>query len=669
MNAFLIHNLYYVLNFEGEDDRFRKRFHIYVAITIMFSTIILVYASTDISNQINIGFMGVCGVAKASSVQFVSIVFLLIILPFCLYVLVNSLKHYKMIQKESKNAMDSSKKQFENENQKTYLFLNISYMILFIVDCLPITILNFINWWCHFYIHCEDHTVFREILETLSLILLSGNSFFLFLIRSREPTLRKFFIKVFKWKKPIRHKEKSLKKKLLDKALIKSRLNGGNLEEEEQKNSSPSYDNSHKISLQRSPAPENEDKYLSFLQIFFLLRVLLLKQLGMHDKRFFSSCESPFGEISKSGINIDEINKSGINNQNNEEKIPWANHFYTKFDVEIYDMNKMLGEISDEHEQALFSIDKTESSSKFHMITAITYCKRLFTWLRDNRFYVPIKYIVDSLDLHNNQAIISKNCKKKTSYHEFVSFDNKLVIAVISKEIKKFLLDEFFKEYHEYLSKKQYTFLPRFLGLYSFQLQRENSNISQSYSILIYENPFLEHNLYKTKEILEHPPKEILAIYYVQAEKIKKKSVYKCEDDENYDIEHYDLRMNSEDKSLMLAILYEDLGFLTKIGVYNYRFCLIYFKFEDQFLIESTLKAKETEKNMKKWKHQQNNKFYLENRVGFCVGTIRNMFKFLKRKKKGKKEKMKFDVAINKEVSVSNPNNYGRFLYEQAQDL
>ena len=89
-------------------------------------------------------------------------------------------------------------------------------------------------------------------------------------------------------------------------------------------------------------------------------------------------------------------------------------------------------------------------------------------------------------------------------------------------------------------------------------------------------------------------------------------------------------------------------------------------------LIESTFHGFNNDETTKTRKDKSilfNNRFNLENRIGYCIGTIRNMFKFIEKRKKKGKEKLKFDGAINKEVSIYNPMNYGRFLYEQAQDL
>jgi len=132
------------------------------------------------------------------------------------------------------------------------------------------------------------------------------------------------------------------------------------------------------------------------------------------------------------------------------------------------------------------------------------------------------------------------------------------------------------------------------------------------------------------------------------------------------------LKLRSEDKSTFLNFLYDDLTFLTRIGAYNYRLSLVFFKFEDKLLIDSTfhgLNNDETVKTRKVKSIMFNNRFNMENRIGFCIGTIKNMFKFIEKRKKKRKEILKFDVAINKEVSIYNPLNYGRFLYEQAQDL
>jgi len=531
-------------------------------------------------------------------------------------------------------------------------------MFLFVVDWLPLAILNFMSWSCTFYISCDYHSSFSEILETICLLLISGNGLFIFLIRIREPTLRKFYLKICNRRKVKNQKKLSLKSQLIDNALIKSRIIEPLLSEPE-----PLQD--HNMSLQ----PEKiitEDKNLTYLQMFFLLRIILMKLLGGRDMKFFSSCESPFGETVKNSRSDDVSESTFSQIPTNEEKIPWANHFYTKFDVEMYDINKLSEEVNDENERNLV---KSKENGDNQIVTSLTYCKKLFQWLRNNKFKTDLQSMIESLDLLKNQGVILKNTESNPTHHEFSTFDHKLVIAVISKEVKKFLLDGFLKDYHEHLNSKIISFLPRYLGLFSFQFQQASSN--KSYSILIYENPYSEFSFFKIKDVFENPPKEILAVYYVQAEKTKKKTLYQCED-KMFKIEKSDLKLRSEDKSTFLNFLYDDLTFLTRIGAYNYRLSLVFFKFEDKLLIDSTfhgLNNDETVKTRKVKSIMFNNRFNMENRIGFCIGTIKNMFKFIEKRKKKRKEILKFDVAINKEVSIYNPLNYGRFLYEQAQDL
>ena len=681
MNAFIIHNLYYVLNFAGDNDNFHQRFKHYVIISIGFSIIILIYASTDIADQVNIGFMGICGVAKGSSLQFVAIVYLLVILPLCIYVFINSVMHYKSLLKlikEEKNtdSIESSKSSLEHETQRVYLFLNISYILLFVIDWLPLAILNFMSWWCAFWVECNDHDNFSEVFETIALLLVSGNGLFIFLIRIREPTLKKFYMKIFRNRRLCKNSHKlSLKSQLLDKALVKSRLNDPLIP-----SLAPEVQVIPEQTISLEPQKDfHEDRNLCYLQMFYLLRVILLKQLGGIDIKL-SSCESPFGseyrnfrmeDMSHSSSNYPQMNNNNINTsnttQNNtEEKIPWPNHFYTKFDVEMYDMNKMLEEMNNEDEKALFM---NKGNFKDQIVTALTYCKRFFEWLRLNKFKTNVNNMIDSFNVIKNQHIIFKNTEKKSAYHEFATYDYQYIIAVISKQVKKFLLDDFFKNYHEHINSKHFSFLPNIIGLFSFQFQGVNTN--PSYSILIYENPYSHYNFYKTKELLEKPPKEILSIYYVQAEKTKKKTLYKCEDS-SYEIEKSDLKLKSDDKSALLNYLYDDLNFLSNLGAYDYRFYLAFFKFEDKLLLESTflMSGDDIEKNKRNKINGIKNKFYLQNKIGFCSGILKNLFKFIQKKKTNKKsENLKFDVAINKEVSINNPMNYCRFLYEQAQDL
>lgn len=706
MNGFLVHNLYCVLNYRNEN--FKARFLRYFWVSLVFSIGVLIYASTDLPKEINIGYMGICGLAKGSSVQLVSLVFLLIILPFCGYVFVVSIKHYKALRKENSLSLQkdpiiynnalianspflSMEKPlfenegitlpherasiFENEQQRVYLFLNMSYIALFILDWLPLALLNF-NSWLGFVFSGGGQSDFSEAFETLSLILISGNGLWLFCIRIREPSLKRFFKKmikkdIFNRKKPFK---KSLKAQLLDKALI----NSTSLDK--------AVESPPKVPLEQSSL-SSEGWVLNYRRVFLLLGVLLKRQQG--ESVPLVLCSSPFGKENKEEKAPEQ-----------EEKIPWAKHWYNKCDVHVYSLSKELLELNQEERSLL--------EGEAIQITALTYCKRLFDWIRARKLKnITIKSLISSLSLVENGKLISLT--EQTPYPEFLTYDKQVLVCLIPKERKKFLLEQFLRPYHGYIEAHYKTFLPKFLGLFSFQIHNIDNGKEKGFSVLLIENPLMELQVHRVKELFKRTQEKALAVMEFRADKVKQKMV------SGFEIEKGDLKLKSRDKERLLKALYRDLEFLTDIGAFNYRFLLVFCKFEDKVLINEeenikkegynitkdhkkkknmknnlenklkidnamtfrtinrgsssnniSLKEEIIAKSKKKSKNFKDIKLLLENKVGFCIGSFRNIFDFIEKHGKNVKEK---SFIMNKEVCIENPVNYGRFLFDQAQNL
>lgn len=101
------------------------------------------------------------------------------------------------------------------------------------------------------------------------------------------------------------------------------------------------------------------------------------------------------------------------------------------------------------------------------------------------------------------------------------------------------------------------------------------------------------------------------------------------------------------------------MKFLENVKSFDYRLCLVFFKFEDKDLMQSLhLKDSSERKRISK---VRKNQYELENGIGFCSAFMKNIFNFINKKEKKRK--------INQSVSVLNPTNYGRFLYEKIQEL
>ena len=494
LNFSLSHNLYYSLNFLA--DNFSKRFKIYLAFCL-FSSLAILISTLSISQGISNSFMGICGMSREKSVQVVSGFFLLIIFPFSIYVVVIVLRK---LQEKKRN---SSPLNFDEKNEIFFLRMNMFYILLFLIDWLPISILQFWNWWCRFYIQCETENLFEKILEILALLLLSGNGFFLFLIRVQEPSLKKIFLLPFQRKK---HFADQMNSHLLE-ANLKSSPQNSRINQAlslESLGKRVSLENSFESKEEENTVERNVD----ILQILYLLNKIY--EIPSGPNSLLKSIGLPF--LGSKPSFEDDLGKT-------EDNAPWANHYYTKFEVELFDCEQILNNINEEGMTENKIVKKIFGNEAKQTVTGVTYCELLFNYFKKKIFKVDNFSLSLSLDFFkNSQRLIEKN---EVILKEFVTHDFKVIVLIISKKVKKFLLDDFLKNYHVFVKENRLTFLHKILGFHSWQF----SESAKSYSVLLLENPFSELKFYNMKNNDKTNMSEILAIFMVAVEETKKTNV------------------------------------------------------------------------------------------------------------------------------------------------
>lgn len=120
------------------------------------------------------------------------------------------------------------------------------------------------------------------------------------------------------------------------------------------------------------------------------------------------------------------------------------------------------------------------------------------------------------------------------------------------------------------------------------------------------------------------------------------------------------MKLTSTGKSKLLELLYNDIKFLESVKSYDYRLCMVFFKFANK-QNDNNLSIGKTDSEKKRGSRLKRNQFQLENDIGYCSLVIKDIFNFVDKKPKRLKK------FVSPGLSVENPTNYGRFLYDKMQ--
>ena len=344
---------------------------------------------------------------------------------------------------------------------------------------------------------------------------------------------------------------------------------------------------------------------------------------------------------------------------------PWTDYLYNKYyleEVEIADLMK----------------DSLDLMSKFKLtkekITCVAYNKEYFDWMCDFS-NVDKEEIKKAFSLLENYENLKKVSEMKMDL-EIKTEDSRYFLKIIHKDVKKFLVEKYFKGYHLYIHQQKKSFLPKILGLFSLQFHANNANIS----FILYENPFI-----RSRSIQEKT--DILGYLRVNPLEIKKRFIF----NEEKIAEHYhrsysftvkedDLKLKKEEKNRMLGLLKNDLDFLATLQAVKYSFVMFFYKFNDKVILQS-LDSDQKEDILEGKKHvisavhiaqeeKNHEDFGLRNGIGYCVATFYDMFRFLKGQNKKKMKSMEKSEEISQSMfSTQNSELYGHSLYDLVQEL
>lgn len=635
----------------------------------------------------------------------------------------NSMK----LQFELKNQIQCSLSNFE-----IFIKINLYYMIIFMITWIPLGILSFRNFWCNSSDNCYK-TNFEDIIRLIGLYVMCFNNIFLFFTRINETHVKKKMAKLlYIWqKKDNKKRENDIKNKLIKQAIKNERIVESYSKQTSIMNNTEvsKFDSNFSFEMMRKDNdtemhPETQSDILNamsskcfsstskdkgevmneMMTIFLIIPYLLCKLDKIQPETQFSEVliasidakmlTSPIenkltfkhqvgnSTIKSNSFSKEEEKKDSLVNEMGEVKKesmkdpilvqnkksifkspPWTDYLYNKYYLEEVEISELM--------KSSFEIMSTFKMTK-KIITCIAYNKEYFDWVYEFSGLNRVD-IIKSFGLIENRENLKKIKELKIDL-EIKTADSQFFLKIISKDIKKFLVEKYFKNYHLYVHQQKNTFLPKIIGLFSFQFHSNNSNIS----FILYENPFVTNQ--KTQE-----KTDILGFLKINNLKIQKRIIFneeKIEDHRNsnsFTVKEDDLKLQKDEKHRLLEILGKDISFIAGMQLVKYSFVMFFYKFNDKVILNalhSDDRRDIIEKqnvvfnlNLKRDILENQSDFGLRNGIGYCVATFSEIFSLVKNNDK-KKKKLEKSGDISQPIhSVKNSELYGQSIFEFVQDL
>lgn len=341
---------------------------------------------------------------------------------------------------------------------------------------------------------------------------------------------------------------------------------------------------------------------------------------------------------------------------------PWNDYLYNKYYLEEVELAELMK-------------DSFEIMSKFKIkrekITCVAYNKEFFDWVMETASFER-EELKKAFFLIENHEDLKKIEEMKVDL-EIKTANSRFFLKIIHKEVKRFMVEKFFKSYHLYICQQKSSFLPKILGLFSFQFHSNNSNIS----FILYENPFVRSHQLQEKT-------DILGYLRINPLQIKKRIVF----NEEKIAEHYhrsysltvkddDLRLKKEEKNRLMGILQNDVAFLSALQAVKYSFVMFFYKYSDKVILQTlessfgkNLKEDKTiAKNLNIVKHHEED-FELRNGIGYCVATFYEVFNFVRGNQRKKvKNFEKSGEILQSNFSAENAELYAQSLYDLMAEI
>ncbi len=565
LNLFLCHNLLCCILYK--ESTFNQRYCIYLSLSLIISIIITIILA--VFKEIGYGPLGFCWLRNENVSQIIHIITVSLVFPLAIAILlyVYSKEHFINVH----SLYYYNEENFTQNNRKYFIRINLGYILVFSLTWLPssiIYILDFVfkrnNW--------SIDAFWFEIFKAIALEFLCFSAFCMFLVRIQEPIVRKAFRKLI-FRRKNEEKEQNIRQNL-DSAQVNN-LEENLIEQKEKNKKDAKFKISKNIQPQQYEVLILQKKGLISKDIFSFLKRKKPSLLRLNSKNLSENekSESRFLLI-KVFLGSIFLIKNDINNKMVaiNAKTPWEDHYYndlTNLKSKLSDMIRLLmkndTEVMDKMTE-IFEGQLLEDISCMS-IASLVFANIKALYNIDNIKLFDSFYPLENIKNLENLDYDPFSLKEEISLNNFISFNNRFFLKILSDSRMNFLKNIFLKKLHDhYVKTKANSFLSPLICLYSFEF-----NAIETINIAIYDNLIGQiaiNDLYALI-ILDG-----LNIIHKKFEKgtIVSTEIFVLND---YEMENV-LKLRYRDKSLLMRVMKGDLKFLLAKEVTNYQIHLIF---------------------------------------------------------------------------------------------
>lgn len=563
-HLFLCHNLLCCILYK--ESTFNRRYRLYIAVSLIIS--ILITIILGMFNEIGYGPMGFCWLRNQEASQIVHIFTICVIFPLVIGILIYVYSKEHFIIPHSLYYYNEDN--FTKNNRRLFIRINLGYGFVFTLTWLPASIIYVLEF--IFYLNdLNINDYWYAIIRAITLNFLCSSAFLMFLVRIHDPIVRNIIKKFMrkKWQKQENQANQNfdsqedqedldLAEKLIEKNEAKFK-NSRNIQPQQ-------YDI---LISNKKPNNHNNDSF-SFLKkrkptLLKSSSKVFLENEKTESKLLMIKCFLGSTYLIKNDINSKAILINA--------KTPWDDHYYndvTDLKSKLGDIIKTLMKNDDE------TIDKMLKIFKDNLLDDVN-CLKIASLVFRN---IKTLYNIDDINLFDSLSPLENikilemidydpfSLKEEISINNFVYFNNRYFLKILSESRINFLKDFFLKDLHDhYIKSKGNSFLAPMISLDSYVF----GSASKQVNIAIYDN--LIGNI---------PLANIYALIILEGvniihKKLKNGVIVSTEIFliSDYQLENL-LKLKHKDKGLLMRVLKNDLKFLLSRDVTNYQIHLIF---------------------------------------------------------------------------------------------
>ena len=538
----LVHNLVKTLKEEhlNPSDSFKR----YVTISGLAAAGFTLL--TTFTSGIATTVFGFCGATKKSPVQFLSFAFVFVINPYLLHKLWKTYTRERRDLEQREDEVNT----YAREIRRSFLSMNIGFSLIFIVVWYPFHMFNIL-----FFFNADKGSSDAFFgFSAVSFYLVCLTSFFMMLIRMRDPILKKMMSRCFQ-----RRDEFDI---LLSGERVTSSLLSDDMDELHRE-SLGEHNPLHSMVVSQQTMGKSSDERTTKRETFAESTLSrrseknskqsanLVKPPSLKEYRFLLHC---LEQILKSEVSGSEL-------PDNPDQIPWNKYFYTQL--------SSLQLSSPEDENIRMS---------GQAVNCFIHARNVFEHLA-NYFDLSYQKIAESLRLDRNENNIEEKyelfAQKKTGFFKhahFLSSDKKIHFQIIEKEQKFNIVEDYLQLYHSFVTSESGNLLPQLLGLYTID-DTENKFI-----VLLLKNRY-ENYMSDSEPRVLVKQKIVIDADYIRIEALNEDGTVQLRTKTKVDTENISKLANMQkvlplapaDRTRLLEILRKNLKFLDKAEIVGYK--------------------------------------------------------------------------------------------------